>query len=103
MLTSISASVRPFFTRNLPTRCKSADSISPAGDVLYLCRSQGQGNLLFAVFERLVLGLRVREKLHSALHLLFQRRRVILASPGRGDGVVGSAIQLELQLLADLH
>jgi hypothetical protein len=28
-LTSISASVRPFFTRNLPTRCKLADGISP--------------------------------------------------------------------------
>jgi len=48
-----------------------------------LCRSLGQVNLLFAVFERRVLGLRVREKLHSALHLLFPRHRVILASPGR--------------------
>ena len=48
-----------------------------------MCRSLGQVNLLFAVFERRVLGLRVREKLHSALHLLFPRHRVILASPGR--------------------
>jgi len=29
MLTSISASVWPFFIRNLPTRCKSANGISP--------------------------------------------------------------------------
>ena len=59
-----------------------------------MCRSLGQVNLLFAVFERRVLGLRVREKLHSALHLLFPRRRVILPQAG---------CQASTNFLPDLH